>query len=83
MQSKYKIILFLKKKGKHLMFYTITHYIYSSNSIIAILFFIFFLEEYRILGKKGEGTFSEVLKCQSIEDGQYYACKRMKQQFER
>ncbi|XP_066915513.1 MAPK/MAK/MRK overlapping kinase-like [Clytia hemisphaerica] len=40
------------------------------------------MQKYRILGKKGEGTFSEVLKCQSIEDGQYYACKRMKQQFE-
>jgi len=40
------------------------------------------MQKYRILGKKGEGTFSEVLKCQSIEDGQYYACKRMKQQFD-
>ena len=45
--------------------------------------FFSWFSEYRILGKKGEGTFSEVLKCQSIEDGQYYACKRMKQQFER
>lgn len=40
------------------------------------------MQKYRILGKKGEGTFSEVLKCQSIENGQYYACKRMKQQFD-
>ncbi|XP_078592601.1 MAPK/MAK/MRK overlapping kinase-like isoform X3 [Branchiostoma floridae x Branchiostoma japonicum] len=38
--------------------------------------------EYRILGKKGEGTFSEVLKCQSIKDGQYYACKKMKQHYD-
>ena len=44
---------------------------------------VLFIVEYRILGKKGEGTFSEVLKCQSIEDGQYYACKRMKQHFDR
>ena len=40
------------------------------------------MQKYRILGKKGEGTFSEVLKCQSVENGQYYACKRMKQQFD-
>lgn len=37
---------------------------------------------YRILGKKGEGTFSEVLKCQSIKDGQMFACKKMKQKYE-
>jgi renal tumor antigen len=40
------------------------------------------MQKYRILGKKGEGTFSEVLKCQSVENGQYYACKRMKQNFD-
>lgn len=40
------------------------------------------MQKYRILGKKGEGTFSEVLKCQNIENGQYYACKRMKQHFD-
>lgn len=39
--------------------------------------------EYRILGKKGEGTFSEVLKVQDIRDGTYYACKKMKQRYER
>ncbi|XP_076098270.1 MAPK/MAK/MRK overlapping kinase-like isoform X1 [Mytilus galloprovincialis] len=38
--------------------------------------------EYRILGKKGEGTFSEVLKCQHIKDGTYWACKKMKQTYE-
>jgi len=40
------------------------------------------MQKYRILGKKGEGTFSEVLKCQSIDTGQYFACKRMKQHFD-
>ncbi|XP_076802264.1 MAPK/MAK/MRK overlapping kinase-like isoform X2 [Clavelina lepadiformis] len=39
-------------------------------------------EEYRILGKKGEGTFSEVLKCQHVKDGTYYACKKMKQHYD-
>ncbi|KAL4238951.1 hypothetical protein ACF0H5_003655 [Mactra antiquata] len=38
--------------------------------------------EYRILGKKGEGTFSEVLKCQNIKDGSYWACKKMKQNYD-
>ncbi|CAG5132553.1 unnamed protein product, partial [Candidula unifasciata] len=37
---------------------------------------------YRILGKKGEGTFSEVLKCQNIKDGSFRACKKMKQTYE-
>lgn len=33
------------------------------------------------MGKKGEGTFSEVLKCQNTRDGTYWACKKMKQQY--
>jgi len=40
------------------------------------------MQRYRILAKKGEGTFSEVLKCQNVENRQYYACKRMKQHFD-
>ncbi|KAK7103924.1 MAPK/MAK/MRK overlapping kinase-like isoform X3 [Littorina saxatilis] len=40
------------------------------------------LQKYRILGKKGEGTFSEVLKVQNIKDGTYKACKKMKQSYE-
>jgi renal tumor antigen len=40
------------------------------------------MHKYRILGKKGEGTFSEVLKCQHIQDGSYYACKKMKQTYD-
>ncbi|KAJ8045616.1 MAPK/MAK/MRK overlapping kinase [Holothuria leucospilota] len=39
------------------------------------------MHKYRMLGKKGEGTFSEVLKCQNIQDGTQYACKRMKQTY--
>ncbi|XP_059164272.1 MAPK/MAK/MRK overlapping kinase-like isoform X2 [Physella acuta] len=39
-------------------------------------------QKYRILGKKGEGTFSEVLKVQVIKDGSYRACKKMKQTYE-
>ena len=38
---------------------------------------------YKVLGKKGEGTFSDVLKCQSIDNGTYAACKKMKQHYER
>ncbi|XP_033736171.1 MAPK/MAK/MRK overlapping kinase-like isoform X3 [Pecten maximus] len=40
------------------------------------------VQKYRILGKKGEGTFSEVLKCQNIKDGTYWACKKMKQTYD-
>ncbi len=39
--------------------------------------------EYRMISKKGEGTFSEVLKCQNTKDGTYWACKKMKQQYKR
>ena len=47
------------------------------------MLFCFLSIEYRILGKKGEGTFSEVLKVQDIRDGTYFACKKMKQRYER
>ncbi|KAM9190329.1 LOW QUALITY PROTEIN: MAPK/MAK/MRK overlapping kinase [Mergus octosetaceus] len=39
-------------------------------------------EEYKLVGKIGEGTFSDVLKTLSLRDGKYYACKHMKQHFE-
>ncbi|XP_065131177.1 MAPK/MAK/MRK overlapping kinase-like isoform X5 [Paramisgurnus dabryanus] len=35
--------------------------------------------DYRVIRKIGEGTFSEVMKVQSLKDGKYYACKTMKQ----
>ncbi|XP_064427684.1 MAPK/MAK/MRK overlapping kinase isoform X6 [Mirounga angustirostris] len=40
-------------------------------------------EYYKAIVKIGEGTFSEVMKMQSLRDGSYYACKQMKQHFER
>ena len=36
---------------------------------------------YRILDKKGEGTFAEVVKCERISDGAMCAIKRMKGKF--
>lgn len=39
--------------------------------------------DYKFAGRMGEGTFSEVLKCQSLLDGKMYACKRMKQKYDR
>lgn len=49
--------------------------------------FLFFLiipvSGYKIVKKIGEGTFSEVLKTQSIKDGKFYACKIMKQTINR
>ena len=44
-------------------------------------YFISFLE-YRLISKKGEGTFSEVLKAQSIKTGKYVAIKCMKNHFD-
>jgi len=37
---------------------------------------------YRLIGKKGEGTFSEVLKAQGIKNGKYVAIKCMKNHFD-
>ena len=37
---------------------------------------------YRLFGKKGEGTFSEVLKAQGIKNGKYVAIKCMKNHFD-
>ncbi|KAM6912904.1 MAPK/MAK/MRK overlapping kinase [Xenentodon cancila] len=34
---------------------------------------------YKIIQKIGEGTFSDVVKTQSLKDGKFYACKTMKQ----
>ena len=52
------------------------------SSVLCRLYNLFFTE-YRVLGKKGEGTFSEVLKIQNVRDGSYFACKKMKQQYDR
>lgn len=40
------------------------------------------LLRYRLIGKKGEGTFSEVLKAQGIKNGKYVAIKCMKNHFD-
>ena len=39
------------------------------------------LSEYRLISKKGEGTFSEVLKAQSTKTNKYVAIKCMKAHF--
>jgi len=39
------------------------------------------LTEYRLISKKGEGTFSEVLKAQSTKTNKYVAIKCMKAHF--
>ena len=39
------------------------------------------LIEYKLISKKGEGTFSEVLKAQSLKTGNYVAIKCMKNHF--
>jgi renal tumor antigen len=40
------------------------------------------MHKYRLISKKGEGTFSEVLKAQSVKTGQYMAIKCMKSKFD-
>ena len=44
--------------------------------------FIFIMRKYRLVAKKGEGTFSEVLKAQNVKDGRYHAIKCMKNRFD-
>uniref|UniRef100_A0A8C8VLF9 MOK protein kinase n=1 Tax=Pelusios castaneus TaxID=367368 RepID=A0A8C8VLF9_9SAUR len=50
------------------------------KNILKFNYFLFL--EYKPIGKIGEGTFSDVLKTQSLRDGNYYACKQIKQHFE-
>ena len=40
------------------------------------------MQAYRVIGRAGEGTFSEVLKAQSIKTGKFMAIKCMKHVFE-
>ena len=40
------------------------------------------IKNYRLLSKKGEGTFSEVMRALHTATGQYYAVKCMKREFE-
>ncbi|MEW5304540.1 MAG: hypothetical protein WDW36_007145 [Sanguina aurantia] len=40
------------------------------------------MHKYRLVAKKGEGTFSEVLKAQCIKNGKYVAIKCMKNHFD-
>lgn len=54
-----------------------------------LLFFLFVsfnrrleMRKYRLVAKKGEGTFSEVLKAQNVKDGKYHAIKCMKNRFD-
>lgn len=40
------------------------------------------MHNYRMFGRTGEGTFSEVLRCQCLADSKFYACKKMKQRYD-
>ena len=40
------------------------------------------MRKYRLVSKKGEGTFSEVLKAQNVKRGDYHAIKCMRNHFE-
>lgn len=51
----------------------------SVSSLLPTVSFSF--SEYRLVAKKGEGTFSEVLKAQSTITGEYFAIKCMKSSF--
>lgn len=45
--------------------------------------YFYCLSGYKTIKKIGEGTFSEVVKTQSLKDGKFYACKTMKQTINR
>eukprot|EP00814_Leptocylindrus_danicus_P010342 CAMPEP_0116018740 /NCGR_PEP_ID=MMETSP0321-20121206/8825_1 /TAXON_ID=163516 /ORGANISM="Leptocylindrus danicus var. danicus, Strain B650" /LENGTH=429 /DNA_ID=CAMNT_0003489185 /DNA_START=979 /DNA_END=2269 /DNA_ORIENTATION=+ len=40
------------------------------------------MEKYKLVSKKGEGTFSEVIKAQNVKNGCFYAIKCMKSRFD-
>lgn len=51
------------------------------NSNLLFSNILFYILEYRLIKKQGEGTFSEVFKAQSIKTGAYVAIKFMKSHF--
>ncbi len=40
------------------------------------------MKKYKLICKKGEGTFSEVVKAENVENGKEYAIKCMKSTFD-
>lgn len=58
-----------------------------SNVIYKLVFFFFYhifkFSEYKVQGKIGEGSFSEVLKCQDKNSGVCIAAKHLKKCFKR
>ena len=52
------------------------------SACVLALFVLVCATEYRLISKKGEGTFSEVIKAQSLKNSQYVAIKCMKNQFD-
>ena len=50
--------------------------------LLLLVNFVCTMRKYRLVAKKGEGTFSEVLKAQNVKDGRYHAIKCMKNRFE-
>ena len=40
------------------------------------------MKKYKLVCKKGEGTFSEVVKAENVNNGKQYAIKCMKSSFE-
>lgn len=57
--------------------------LYNSSCIWVLFCCLSLCAGYKVIKKIGEGTFSEVLKTQSLKDGKFYACKTMKQTINR
>lgn len=74
---------FLTNHGKLelILFNTTCVLLFRNNIHLWITLYPFI--DYRFVGRMGEGTFSEVLKCQSFIDGKLYACKKMKQKYDK
>lgn len=72
------LILIIPFFSNKILFINWIYFVFK-NSIRIII--IQLLIEYRLISKKGEGTFSEVLKAQSIKTGKYVAIKCMKAHF--
>jgi renal tumor antigen len=56
--------------------------IFCGVVVFLVAVIVWTMRKYRLVAKKGEGTFSEVLKAQNVKDGKYHAIKCMKNRFE-
>lgn len=80
-RRKYRVLVSFHN-DLNFLFFKITKNFYLKDAQYLFAFSINEFQEYRLIKKKGGGTFSEVIMAQSIQNGKYVAIKCMKNHFD-